>query len=231
VDKETLRDEPFPLPASRFPLPGIPVIHAVTDDLILTRPGFVDRARAVMGVLGARGAVHLRARYVPAARVYEMATDLAPEQERTGCWLVINDRVDVALAAGSRGVQLTSRSMAVADARAVAVGLALGASVHSIAEAEGAAREGADWLVAGHVFETPSHAGEKGRGVGLIRDILASASIPCIAIGGIRPEHVAMLRAAGAHGVAAIRGIWESGDAEQAAIDYLSAYEAHRGPD
>jgi thiamine monophosphate synthase len=40
-----------------------------------------------------------------------------------------------------------------------------------------------------------------------------------------------MLRAAGAHGVAAIRGMWESGDAEQAAIDYLSAYEAHRGPD
>ena len=94
-----------------------------------------------------------------------------------------------------------------------------------------AAREGADWVVAGHVFETPSHAGERGRGVGLIRDILAAASVPCIAIGGIQPKHVAMLREAGAHGVAAIRGMWETGDAEQAAIDYLSAYEAHRGPD
>jgi thiamine-phosphate diphosphorylase len=218
-------------PESRVPHPELPVIHAVTDDLIISREGFLERARAVMGVLGARAAVHLRARVVPAARVYELATELAAEQERTGCWLVINDRVDVALAAGSRGVQLTSRSMAVGDARLVAAGLALGASVHSASDAERASREGADWIVVGHVFQTPSHAGEPGRGVGLIRDILASASVPCIAIGGIRPTHVAMLLAAGAHGVAAIRGMWESGDAEQAAIDYLSAYEAHRDPD
>ena len=209
----------------------VPVIHAITDDVIVARPGFLDRARSVMGAFGPRGAVHLRARHLAAARLYELAVSLAPEQQRTGCWLVINDRVDVALAAGSRGAQLTSRSMTVADARAVTPDLALGASVHSAADAERSAREGADWIVAGHVFETPSHAGEARRGLGLIREILASASIPCIAIGGIRPKHVAMLLAAGAHGVAAIRGIWESGDAERAAIDYLSAYEEHRSPD
>jgi thiazole tautomerase (transcriptional regulator TenI) len=225
------RNRAHPPASGHPPAFRIPVIHAITDDLIITRPEFLDRARSVMDVLGPHGAVHLRARYVPAARLYEMATSLVPEQERTGCWLVINDRVDVALAAGSRGAQLTSRSMTVADARALAPRLDLGASAHSVADATRAAREGADWIVAGHVFETPSHAGEAGRGVGLIRDILASASVPCIAIGGIRSEHVAMLRAAGAHGVAAIRGIWESGDAERAAIDYLSAYEAHRGPD
>jgi thiamine-phosphate diphosphorylase len=206
----------------------IPIIHAVTDDLIVTRPEFLDRARSVMAALGSRGAVHLRARYLPTARLYELATALVPVQERTGCWLVVNDRLDVALAAGTRGAQLTSRSMTVADARAVAPALQLGASVHGAADAERAAREGADWLVVGHVFETRSHPGVPGRGVALIREILAAASVPCIAIGGIRAAHVAMLRAAGAHGVAAISGIWGADDAERAAIDYLSSYDEQR---
>jgi thiamine-phosphate diphosphorylase len=210
-----------------FTVPTIPAVHAITDDSILSRPDFLDRARAVMRALGARGAVHLRGWHTPAARVYEAAAALAPVQESTGCWVVINDRVDIALAACARGVQLTSRSLSIADARRSAPGLALGASVHTVDEAVAAAKAGAHWVVAGHVFDTPSHPGAAGRGDALIRGIARAVPLPCIAIGGIRPEHVPALRAAGAWGVAAIRGIWGARDAERAAIDYLSGYDRH----
>src|SRR6476646_10762771 len=80
---------------SRMPR-DIPRIHAVTDDLILAHPEVTSRARGVMRALGPRGAVHLRARYLTAAQVYAIALALGDAQESTGCWLVVNERLDVA---------------------------------------------------------------------------------------------------------------------------------------
>jgi thiazole tautomerase (transcriptional regulator TenI) len=203
----------------------LPVIHAVTSDEIVLREDFIDVACAVMAALGARGALHLRAGRITAARLQTLAAGLEAAQAVTGAWLVVNDRIDLALGARARGAQLTSRSLTVADARRAAPGLALGASVHSLDEAKDAAREGATWLVAGHVFATSTHAGEEGRGVTFLRAVAAAVKIPVIAIGGVRPEHCRVLRAAGAYGLAAIRGIWDAPNAERAASDYLSAYD------
>lgn len=205
----------------------VPVIHAVTDDGILSRPDFLTRATAVMEALGARGAVHVRGPRLPAARLHALALALVPAQERTGAWVVVNDRVDVALAARARAAQLTTRSLLVADARTVAPGLALGASVHSGGDAVAAAA--ADWLVAGHVYASASHPRQAPHGLELIRAVGLVSALPCIAIGGVRPEHLAALRGAGAHGVAAISGIWGAVDAGHAAIEYLSAYERSDG--
>jgi thiamine-phosphate diphosphorylase len=204
----------------------VPVIHAVTDDAILTRASFPDRAFAVMQTLGSRGAVHLRARIVPARRLVTIAEALRLAEQETGCWLVVNDRLDVALGAGARAVQLTSRSIRIADARRVAPGVAFGASVHSVEDVHDAQRGGAAWLVAGHVFRTPSHTGVEGRGLAFLRAVCAATALPVLAIGGVTPERTRDARDAGAHGVAAIRGIWAARDAEQAAREYLSAYDA-----
>jgi thiamine-phosphate diphosphorylase len=209
-------------------VPRVPVVHAVTDDLIVSRPGFLNRARAVMGALGERGAVHLRSRSHTAARVYELARALSATQERTGAWLVVNDRVDIALAVGARAVQLTSRSMTVDDARTAArpAPLEIGASVHTVDEAVAAAGAGASWVVAGNVFTTRTHPDASPRGQALIQRVSGAIETPCIAIGGIKPQHVAAMRRAGAWGVAAISGIWSADDAEQAATDYLTSYDA-----
>lgn len=204
-----------------------PALHAVTNDAILARPNFFGLAVRVMCALGSKGAIQLRTRWLPAARLYELAAALVEAERSTGCWVIVNDRVDIALASGAHGAQLTSHSLTVAQARTIAPDLPLGASVHSVDEAVAAARAGATWLVAGHVYATPSHPGQPGRGVELVSAITAATAVPCIAIGGIRPEHVGPLRAAGAHGVAVIRGIWESNDAERAAFDYVSAYDSH----
>jgi thiamine-phosphate diphosphorylase len=209
----------------------VPRIHAVTDDLILAHPEFTTRARGVMRALGPRGAVHLRSRYLTAAQVYAIALALGDAQESTGCWLVVNERLDIALAAKTHAAQLTTRSITVADARLVAGDLPLGASIHSADEAATAERDGADWVVAGHVYPTGSHVGMPGRGVELVSAVVARTTLPCIAIGGVRPSLVGALRDAGAYGVAAISGIWGAASAEEAAGDYLSHYAGDRDRD
>ena len=208
---------------------ALPVVHAVTSDEIVARADFLDVACAVMSALGPRGALHLRAGRSTAARLQGLAASLEAAQAVTGAWLVVNDRLDLALACRARGAQLTSRSLRVADARRAAPALAVGASVHSIAEARAAAEEGASWLVAGHVFATTTHPEEEGRGLPFVRAIAAAVDVPIVAIGGVKPEHCAVLRQAGAYGLAVIRGIWDAANAERAASDYLSAYDDAAG--
>lgn len=207
----------------------VPVLHAVTNDEVVLRADFVDRAHRVMQAGGDRTAIHLRAAKLTGRQLYDLACRLAAMQQETGAWLVVNDRADIALAAGARGVQLTSRSISPIEARRASPTLALGASVHSADDASVAAGAGATWLVAGHVFETESHPGEEGRGTAFIERLVANHDLPVIAIGGVRPEHVQALRAAGAHGVAVIRGVWHASDAGAAVIDYLSAHGAPGG--
>lgn len=204
----------------------LPRLHAVTTPELLVRDGFAARAAALMAAMGGAGAVHLRGPGLPARALFRLLEALRPVQERTGCWLIVNERVDVALAGGGRAVQLTTRSLSVADARLAAPGLPIGASVHSVTEARVAERDGAAWVVAGHVFPTASHPGEDGRGTAFVSAVAGAVAVPVIAIGGITPERVTELRRAGAHGVAVIRGIWEASDAEAAATDYLAMYDA-----
>jgi thiazole tautomerase (transcriptional regulator TenI) len=199
----------------------IPVIHAVTTDEIVARPEFLDRAVEVMRALGARGAVQVRAPRTGGAKVYAVTRALAELQGDAGAWLVVTDRVDVALATGARGVQLTSRSIGVADALAIAPGLAIGASVHSLAEARAAVQARATWLVAGQLKD--ARRGDAGPRA--LREMVAESRVPVVVIGGVTPGHVRGLRGLGVHGVAAIRGIWEAESAEDAAREYLAAYD------
>ena len=208
---------------------SVPVVHAVTSDDVIAAPDFLGRARRVMRALGPRGAIHLRAARTSGARLYALAVLLDEAQRETGCFVVVNDRLDIALAAGTWGAQLTSRSLGVADARRIAPALPIGASAHDAAEAGRAASEGATWIVAGRPGSGRGVAGDTPwRGLAAIRDIVAAAAaVPVIAIGGVRPDHLPALRAAGAHGAAVIRGIWDAENAELAASAYLSSHDGH----
>ena len=225
------------------------MLHAVTNDEIVGRPDFLDRARAVMRAVRQRGALHLRAPKMMEERgaaLVEVALALAEEQERTGAWLVINERVDVTLIVCARGVQLTGQSLDVADAAQVIVRTsarsrsspippAIGASVHSLEEAIGARIAGASWGVVRDVLRAES--GDRGKanarreehGPELLGKLVRFSGIPIIVIGGVSPQHVGHLRRTGAHGVAAIRGMWDVEHSERAAIDYLSAYDSEVG--
>lgn len=228
-----------------------PVVHAVTDSAALQRPDFLHRAEAIMRALGARGAVHLRTSRLSGRRFHEIAASLAALQATTGCWLIVNDRVDIGRAVGARGIQLASHSLGIAEARVVAPDTPIGASIHSVEEARQAESEGASWCVAGTVFETPSHLGREPARLGFIEDVTSILRIPVIAIGGIEPADVAALRKAGAHGIATIRGAgWEGARtavaeddplrhtrlfevpgtaSEESVTRYISAYDSDSG--
>ena len=206
----------------KAPIEELPVVHAVTNDEIMLRPGFLRKAMSIMRVLEGKGAIHVRSQLLDTPTLYSITLALLELHEQTKCWCIVNDRVDVALACGVQGVQLTHKSIAVPDVQRIAPALLIGASVHSADEARDAEQAGADWCVAGHVFETPSHPGEPRRENNFIPDVVAAVKVPVIAIGGIRPEHVRSLVHRGAHGVAAIRGIWNDENAELAASRYLS---------
>ncbi len=184
----------------------LPIIHAVTDGAAVCKPDFVAIAGRAMTEVKSRLAIHLRAPMLPGRMFYDIAVELAQLQRDFGAWLIVNDRVDVAAAVGARGVQLTSRSLSVADAMKVAGDIPIGASVHSLEDAVAAYDAGASWCVAGNVFPTTSHPGAPGKRVDFISILASAVPIPIIAIGGIKPEHVPELLDAGAYGIATIRG-------------------------
>jgi thiazole tautomerase (transcriptional regulator TenI) len=198
------------------------VLHILTSDEIIARQGFPDRASELMAAVGARGVLHLRTRRLAGGAYVALATRLHAVARETGAMLVINGRVDVALASGAAGVQLGRGALGPDEVRAMAPDLAIGVSVHTPAEADAAGR--VSWVMAGHVFETSSHAGVPGLGVDFLRTVVEAAHAPVIAVGGIMPDHVAALLAAGAHGVAAISGIWNDEEPGAAAIRYLIQY-------
>ncbi|MEO8579487.1 MAG: thiamine phosphate synthase [Gemmatimonadales bacterium] len=213
---------PAPSADLKASMADLPCIHAITNDEIMLRPGFLRKAMGIMRLLGDKGAIHVRSQLLDSPTLYGLTLALLELNEQTKCWCIVNDRVDIALACGVQGVQLTHKSISVPDVQRIAPALRIGASVHSPDEARDAESAGADWCVAGHVFETATHPGMPRRENTFISDIVAVVSFPVIAIGGIRPEHVRSLVHKGAHGVAAIRGIWNDENPELAASRYLS---------
>ena len=137
--------------------------------------------------------------------------------------LIVNDRVDVALAVGADAVQRTSTSLSVRDIIAVAdKRLHIGASVHALQEAIDAESQGADWVVFGPVYDTPSkRAYGPAQGLARLEAVARAVGVPVIAIGGITPERVAEVRAAGAAGVAVISAILEADSPRDATLRFL----------
>lgn len=202
----------------------IPPLHAVTDDRVIASANFVARAGEVLAAGGDRIALHLRAPAATGRAMHDLAARLVEMASAAGALLLVNDRVDVAIAAGAHGVQLGRRSLSVDDARRLVGDRLIGASIHDLDEAW-AAIGGGDFLLAGAVYPTATHPGEAAAGVGWIATV-AALGRPIIAIGGVMPERVGEVRRAGAAGVAAIRGIWDDPSPGEAVQRYLDAWQS-----
>ena len=192
--------------------PPLPRLHAVTDARIARRADLDLVATALAEGGGSELAFHARGRELSGLAHYELAARLAV---RPPGRLFVNDRLDVALAVPSAGVQLGHGSLPVNAARALNRRWWIGKSVHNLAEADAARTEGADYLVVGPVFATATHPGRTPLGLQRLREIVAAAGdVPVIAIGGVTVDRVRDVRSGGAYGVAAIRALWD--DAEPA---------------
>jgi len=194
----------------------------VTDDGLVAGRDLV--ALCIAAVRGGVSAVELRLKHAPPRELLACARELVASLPVP---VLVNDRLDVALAAGAAGVHLGPDDLAVPLARRVVPeGFLIGASVGAPEVAGGrqaAARfAGADYWGVGplRVTATKSDAGAA-LGIAGFRDIVALAGgIPCVAIGGVRPEDVVTVRAAGGVGVAVASGILGEPDVESAARRY-----------
>jgi thiamine-phosphate pyrophosphorylase len=137
--------------------------------------------------------------------------------------ILINDRLDIAIAEGADGVHLSEQSLDVAEVRrttdrwaaqgTIQREFVVGASCHSLEAAEEAERNGADYIIFGPIFATPSkRAYGEPQGLERLREVCKRVAIPVLAIGGVTVRNAEKCLEAGAAGVAAIRMFQDSSD-------------------
>ena len=214
---------PFPapglsIPDSRFSIPDVLRLVAITDDLRDGTDGLVRRTSAA--VRGGATMVQLRLKDVDPRELVQVARALV---EAVPVPVIVNDRADVALASGAAGVHVGVDDIPAVALRAIVpLGFIIGASVGSDAEISAAA--GADYVGIGPVFSTTSKADAGDAiGSGEFARLARLTGLPAVAIGGIGPSNCRDILAAGAHGVAVIRAIFAASDPERAARELLSA--------
>ncbi len=166
--------------------------------------------------------MQLREKDLPAGELYCLAEKMRALTNRFGARLLINGRVDVALAVEADGVHLGGGALPVAAARRLLGPQRLiGVSTHRAEEVSAAAAAGADFVTFGPVYPTPSKAAFGDPvGVAALRQACAAAPLPVFALGGISEESIPALLAAGAAGIACIRAILAAADPALAALRF-----------
>ena len=171
-------------------------------------------ARAVAGGVDA---VQLREKDLPSGEMLALAYRLRAITQGKAL-LIINDRVDVAIACDADGVHLPESGIPPKIARQVAgKDMLVGRSVHSSKAAVEAQRSGADYLEVGTIFSSRSHPDGSAGGLDLLREVVGAVDLPILAIGGVTTDNAADVVASGANGAAVISAILGSHDPKEAA--------------
>jgi thiamine-phosphate pyrophosphorylase len=175
-------------------------------------------------------AVQLREKDLSTRDQYHLAEKLLAKTRAAGAALLINDRVDVAMALAADGVQLTRRSLPPRESRELlGTKRLIGVSCHSLADVREAADGGVDFVVLGPIFETPSKAAYGSPlTTAILREARATTGLPILAIGGIQMTRVPEVMTAGADGIAVISAVMAAPDPGQAAAELLAAVSAAR---
>jgi thiamine-phosphate pyrophosphorylase len=203
-------------------------LYVVTDRILSRGLGHLEVARRA--VAGGADVVQLRDKELSGAELYELAGRMRDIVHGAGKLFIINDRLDIALAAGADGVHLGQDDLPVAAARSVAPGLVIGASVRSVEEALRAEREGADYVAVSPLFDTGSkHDAGPGHGLLTLREVSKAVSVPVIGIGGIDRSNVTDVIASGAEGVAVISAVVSQPDVAEAARELRSLVVQAKG--
>ncbi len=199
-----------------------PVICLVTD-----RTRFDVLATVRAAVAGGVDLVQVRERGLEDRALLALVVGVLEQARGTEARVVVNDRIDVALAAGAHGVHLRGDSIPASRVREIApAGFLIGRSVHALDEAIAIDREGAvDYVIFGTVFPSASKpAGHRIAGVEALAAVCAAVRTPVLAIGGIDAARAAEARRAGARGVAAI-GLFAGPGAHHALVGIRRAFD------
>jgi len=194
-------------------------LYLVTDRDLSRGRSTLDIVEAA--VRGGVSCVQLREKTVSAREFIQEARSIQAFLKACRIPLIINDRLDVALAVGADGVHLGQKDMPLAMARAIVKDtLVIGISVESTADAVTAERDGADYLGVSPIFDTPTKTDTApALGVKGLQRIRQAVSLPLVAIGGLNHHNAAAVIQNGADGVAVVSAIAAADDPRQAAAD------------
>lgn len=203
----------------------LPRVHAVTDSAVLSLEDLPVRAAALAAV-GSALAIHVRDRAAPAGILVQRTGRIQRLAAPPEAAVFSSARLDIAAALATHGLHLGQADLPPGEVRSALAGRWqgwLGVSVHSAEEARAARDDGADYLMAGNIFETGSHPGRPARGLGFVEEV-ATLGLPVIAIGGLTAGRAGPARNAGAWGVAAISALWYAGDPYAAAVAMMAPW-------
>lgn len=181
-------------------------IYLVTDDGCLQGRALIDCVREALK--GGVTLVQYRAKTASSAEMYAEALQLKALCDSFNVPLIINDRLDIAMAVGAAGVHLGQDDLPCAAARKIlGEDYLIGVSAHNPAEAKAALQSGADYLGCGAVFGTATKADVKKLGTDGLAAICKAKGLPVVGIGGVTADNYREVRAAGADGAAIVSGI------------------------
>lgn len=225
-------------------------LYVITDESIKDIKKLIKVVEAA--ILGGATMVQYRNKNAPAKVLIEQARQFLAVARKYNIPLIINDRIDVALAVGAEGVHLGQDDMPVSLAKKMLNqmslreakrrsnlhrdcrasfhfarndnnGFIIGISVKTVAQAKQAEKDGADYLGVGDIFGTQSkHDAGKPIGITMLERIAKSVSIPIIGIGGINADNALSVIQAGAKGIAVISAISKAKDPKKAARELLA---------
>lgn len=192
-------------------------LYAITDRRAL--PAGVTLAQAVEAALvGGVTCLQLREKEASAGEILTLARTLLPLCRARRVPLLINDRVDIALAAGADGVHLGQDDLPLPEARTLlGPDRILGATAHTVEEALRAQAEGADYLGVGAMFPTGTKTNTIPTSADTLKAICAAVSIPVVAIGGVNAQNLPTLAGTGIAGAAVVSAIFSQSDLTAAA--------------
>ena len=167
-------------------------------------------------------AVQLREKDVSSKELFELARHLRRLTDDYEAALLINDRIDIALAVGADGVHCPENGMPIDTARRLLGTKRVGFSAHSLRSAQRAAALGADYVIFGPVYSAPSKA-HHGQGIARLREVCEQVSVPVYAIGGVDAQRAVECLQAGAAGVAVISALTRAKDTAGAVREFETA--------
>ena len=175
--------------------------------------------------------VQLREKDLSARELIALARRVKKLTDACGALLLIDDRLDVAMAVGADGVHLGQDDFPVEEARRLVPDFIVGASSHSVDEALAAERQGASYVNVGPIFPTRTKSwGREFLGLVGLKEISCRLSLPFTVMGGIKGEHVADLIQAGARTLAVVTAVTAADDPRQAAAELIKQiFELRQG--
>lgn len=199
-------------------------LYLVTDRAVMT--GKTLEETVEQAILGGCTMVQLREKTLPSLDFYQQALAVKKITAKYQIPLIINDRIDIAMATGADGVHIGQRDIpADAARRVIGSGMLLGVSVSCTAEAMQAVRDGADYLGVGAMFPTKTKADASPVSMEELQRIRALVPLPVVVIGGISKENAKRFKPMGVDGLAVVSAVAAQPDVRRAAAELKRAFE------